>query len=284
MARRLAGRSVGIVLSGGGARALSHIGVLEELEAGGLTIDRVAGVSMGAFIGGMFAMGMNGDEIDARCYEEWIRRRPLGDYTVPRHGLIRGDRARAMLERTFGEVSIEELPRSFFSGATELRSGELVVHRWGKLWDAVATSFAIPVLAPAQVRGERILVDGSLVDNLPVEEMTALGEGPVIAVDVKATVERPPKAGAGTAESGGSGRRELRVPSLGEALMRVLLLGSANTSQSARRHADWTITPRNEGVGLLEFHQLDQAREAGRAAAREALESVPEGILSAGRA
>ena len=89
-ARRLAGRSVGIVLSGGGARAFAHIGVLEELEAAGLVIDRVAGVSMGAFVGGMFAMGMSGDEIDARCYEEWIRRRPLGDYTLPRFSLIRG--------------------------------------------------------------------------------------------------------------------------------------------------------------------------------------------------
>ncbi len=146
IARRLAGQSLGIVLSGGGARAFSHIGVLEELEASGLEIDRVAGVSMGAFIGGMFAMGMTADEIDARCYDEWIRRRPLGDYTLPRYSLIRGDRAKAMLRRTFGAVSIEELRRGFISGAAELRSGELVVHRWGQLWDAVGTSFAIPVI------------------------------------------------------------------------------------------------------------------------------------------
>ena len=64
-----------------------------------------------------------------------------------------------------------------------------------------------------------------------------------------------------------------------EALTRVLLLGSANTSEAARRHADWTIAPRNEGVGLLEFHQLDRAREAGRAAAREALEQAPASIM-----
>ncbi|HEX6586655.1 MAG TPA: DHA2 family efflux MFS transporter permease subunit [Solirubrobacterales bacterium] len=276
MARRLAGRSIGIVLSGGGARAFSHIGVLEELEAAGLVIDRVAGVSMGAFIGGMFATGMRGDEIDARCYEEWIRRRPLGDYTLPRFSLIRGDRARAMLDRTFGTTSIEELDRSYFAGAAELRSGELIVHRWGRLWDAVGSSFAIPVLGPAQVRGQRILVDGSLVDNLPVAEMAALGEGPVIAVDVKASVDRPPRAARTGADSD---EAELRTPSLGETLARVLLLGSSNTSESARRHADWTITPRSEGVGLLEFHQLDQAREAGRAAAREALESVPKSLV-----
>ena len=91
-------------------------------------------------------------EIDARCYEEWIRRNPIGDYTLPRRSLIRGDRALAMLKRTFGEVRIEELPRGFLSGAAELRSGELVVSRWGPLWDAVATSFAIPALGAAQIR------------------------------------------------------------------------------------------------------------------------------------
>ncbi|MCE3266642.1 MAG: conserved transrane transport protein [Solirubrobacterales bacterium] len=280
MARRLAGRSLGIVLSGGGARAFSHIGVLEELDAAGLVIDRVAGVSMGAFIGAMYAMGMDGDEIDAHCFDEWVRRNPIGDYTLPRRALIRGERARAMLRRTYGTSCIEELDRSFFSGSAELRSGELVVHRWGPLWDAVGTSFAIPVLGPAQVRGRRILVDGSLVDNLPVAEMSSLGEGPVIAVDVKASVERPPGSSAEGGGGAASADAEMRVPSLGETLARVLLLGSTNTSENARRHADWTITPRSGGVGLLEFHQLDQAREAGRAAAREALERVPASVLS----
>jgi NTE family protein len=89
-ARRLTGRSVGVVLSGGGARAFSHIGVLEELIAAGVTIDRVAGVSMGAFVGALFAMGLDGEEMCARCFEEWVQRRPLNDYTVPRHALIRG--------------------------------------------------------------------------------------------------------------------------------------------------------------------------------------------------
>lgn len=275
VARRLSGHSVGIVLSGGGARAFSHIGVLEELAAAGVVIDRVGGVSMGAFVGAMFAMGMDAEEIDARCYEEWVRRRPLGDYTLPRHSLIRGERTRAMLERTFGTASIEELGRGFFSGAADLRSGELVVIRTGPLSEAVGLSFCLPILAPIQVRGRQLLVDGSLVDNLPVRTMAALGEGPVIAVDVKASIERPKVA----TRDGAEDERPLQRPTLPEALARVLLLGSANTSEAARRYADWTIVPRSDGVGLLEFHQLDQAREAGRVAAREALERAPAGIL-----
>jgi EmrB/QacA subfamily drug resistance transporter len=263
MARRLTGNSVGIVLSGGGARAFSHIGVLEELVAAGMTIDRVAGVSMGAFVGAMFAMGMDADEMDARCYEEWVRRRPLGDLTLPRYGLIRGHRAEAMLKRTFGETAIEELERSFFCACGELRRARLVVTRSGPLWEAVAFSVCIPVLAPPQVRGRDLFIDGSLIDNLPVGTMADLNEGPIVAVDVKATFD---------SQDGQARPRRERVPLLGETLTRVLLLGSANTSDAARAHADLIIKPRNEGVGLLEFHQIDAAREAGRAAAREALE------------
>jgi CRP-like cAMP-binding protein len=180
MARRLTGRSVGIVLSGGGARAFSHIGVLEELTAAGIVIDRVAGVSMGAYVGAMFAMGMDIDEIDARCYDEWVRRRPLGDYTVPRHSLIRGDRVEAMLHRTFGKAAIEELDRSLFTAYSELRSSQLVVERWGLLWDRVGSSLCMPVLAPPRVRGRELIADGSLIDNLPVGMMASLGEGPII--------------------------------------------------------------------------------------------------------
>jgi len=276
-ARRLSGTSVGIVLSGGGARAFSHIGVLEELTAAGLTIDRVAGVSMGAVIGALFAMGCDADEIDAICFDEWVQRRPLGDYTIPRHSLLRGERVQSMLHRTFGARLIEELPRSFMCASTELRSGGLRIARHGPLWEAVGFSINVPILGPPVVRGRDMFVDGSLVDNLPVKAMADMREGPIIAVDVKATFERPEPGPAGAR---GRDDRPLRLPSLNETLMRVVLLGSENTSDAARRHADLVIKPRAQGIGLLEFHQLDTAREAGRVAAREALERAPDGLLA----
>jgi EmrB/QacA subfamily drug resistance transporter len=272
-ARRLSGTSVGIVLSGGGARAFSHIGVLKELTAAGVTIDRVAGVSMGAMIGALFAMGHDADEIDAICFDEWIRRRPLSDLAVPRHSLIRGERFLSMLHRSFGTRLIEELPRSFICGSAELRSGRLEIARHGPLWEAVSFSICLPVIAPPQVRGREMFVDGSLVSNLPVKAMADMGEGPIIAVDVKAAFERQ--------NHGPAAPRSSRPPKLGETLTRVLLLGSENTSEAARRHADLVIRPQVEGVGLLEFHQLDTAREAGRAAAREALERASAGLFAA---
>jgi EmrB/QacA subfamily drug resistance transporter len=283
VARRLSGTSVGIVLSGGGARAFSHIGVLDELTAAGVTIDRVAGVSMGAMIGALFAMGHDADEMDSICFEEWVQRRPLRDFTFPRHSLIRGERFQSMLHRTFGAHLIEELPRGFMCGSTELRSGRLEIARYGPLWEAVGFSINLPVIAPPQVRGRKIFIDGSLVDNLPVKAMADTAEGPIIAVDVKAVPRRkvssltgaharnarPPRA-AGTAGA----------PGLGETVTRLLLLGSENTTVAARQHADLVIRPRAEGVGLLEFDQLDAARAAGRAAAREALKRAPAGLVA----
>jgi EmrB/QacA subfamily drug resistance transporter len=269
MARRLSGNSIAVVLSGGGARAFAHIGVLEELVAAGVTIDRIAGVSMGAFVGGLFAMGYDGDEMDARCFDEWVQRRPLNDYTLPRRSLIRGTRVEAMLRRNFGEVAIEEIERSFMCGCTELRTSRLVIMRSGPLWEQVGLSMCIPVLAPVQVRGRQLFIDGSLTDNLPVGVLADLNEGPIIAVDVKASFD----SGAPQSQQEPVERvREARAPGLGETLTRVLLLGSSNTSEAARRHADVVIKPRPDGVGLLEFHQLDVAREAGRSAAREVLE------------
>jgi NTE family protein len=277
MARRLTGTSVGLVLSGGGARAFSHIGVLEELTAAGVTIDRIAGVSMGAVIGALFAMGYDADEIDAICFEEWVRRRPLRDFTVPRHSLIRGERFTSMLHRTFGTTLIEELPRSFMCGSVELRSGRLEMARYGPLWETVGFSINLPILAPPQVRGRKLFVDGSLVDNLPVKTLADMGEGPIIAVDVKATPKRPAN---GPVRARGRDDRSPRPPSLGHTVARLLLLGSENTSVAARRHADLVIRPRAEGVGLLEFASLDTAREAGRAAARQALERTPTSLVA----
>lgn len=267
IARRMAGRSVGLVLSGGGARALGHVGVIEELAASGVVIDRVAGASLGAFIGAMLAAGMDADEIDARCYEEWVRRSPLADYRFPRVSLIRGERVRAMLERTF-PGNIEELLLPFWCVSTDLLSGELVVHRHGSLVTAVGGSMCLPILGPPVVSGRRLLVDGGVLDNLPVTVMAAEAEGPIIASkanDSDAFMPDPDKP--------------LEPPLLVETLYRLILLGARDTVESARRHASVVITPDYEGVGMLEFHMLDRMREAGRRAARAALEEAPPEIF-----
>jgi NTE family protein len=186
-----------------------------------------------------------------------------------------------MLARNLDGV-IEELPRDFFCVSGDLLTAELFVHRRGELYRAVGASMSLPgLVAPALVDGH-MLVDGGVLNNLPVDVMAGTGEGPVIAVDVTTRFEPPPLVAAenGARRRQRSRHEQPRLPNFTETLTRALLLGSVSPAEAARSQADLVIAPQIDGVGMLEWHQLDRMREAGREAARTALESVPEPLFS----
>jgi predicted acylesterase/phospholipase RssA/CRP-like cAMP-binding protein len=266
LARRLSGRSLGVVLAGGGARGFAHVGVLRELEEAGLSIDRIAGASIGAIVGSLYATGVGGDELEAALYDEFVRGRPQADYTVPRASLARGNRALAALRRSLGaDTLIEALPRQFRCVSTDLLSRSPVVHQRGNLVDAVAASSRLPVLFPPMSAPGQLLVDGSVLDNLPVGTLTERGEGPIIAVNIA--------FGSGGSRSADPARAP-RVPALGETLLRTMTIGGARSERLARELGAYVVTPSSTGVGLLEFHQFDRTVAAGRAAARQLLEQT----------
>ncbi len=185
-----------------------------------------------------------------------------------------------MLEEVFGSARIEALPHRFFCVSCDLIARELVVHRTGLVREAVYPSLAIPgVFPPFADAPDRLLVDGGVLDNLPVQTMARSAEGPIIAVDVShrgGSPDRPPRQRLDRLA------RPLRrvltgsdaaLPRLGETLMRTLTLGSEDTASAALEHADLVIAPQVEGVGLLQWDQLARVRAIGREAAREALAS-----------
>jgi NTE family protein len=293
-ARRLSGTSPGVVLSGGGARGLAHIGVLHELVSAGVTIDRVGGCSMGALVGALFAMGVSPNEIESKLRAELVERNPMNDYTIPLAALVRGRKAEAMLLRLFGEIQIEELERDFLCVSCDLVTSELVVHRRGNLYEAVGASFCLPGIGPPVSVEDRLLVDGGVLNNLPVEPMAARGEGPIIAVDVSSRFQPP------TRDAVGSGRPRLRaltgvlrraiigwdapLPSFPETITRTVVLGSIDTAEVAQEHADAVIAPAVQGIGLTEFDRISEIRAQGAAAAREALDRLPEAVFAASSA
>jgi predicted acylesterase/phospholipase RssA len=218
--------------------------------------------------------------MDAICYEEFVRRNPINDYTFPRSSLIKGHKAEAMLERVFGDVRLEELARPFYCASVDLHGNSLLIDRDGPMASAIGASMSLPLIGPPMRRGRSLLIDGSLLDNLPLAPMSSSGEGPVLAVDIKGGEERPKQAESDSgAGSQAQGAQRKRLPSLPETMSRVALLSSANTDEAARRHADMTIGVRVSGVGLLEFHQIDEARAAGRRAALAALADAPHWLL-----
>ena len=280
-ARRLAGRAVGLVLSGGGARAFAHLGVLEELEKTGIRIDRYAGVSFGALISGVTAGGATSGEMIELAKRFFVDSNPATDYTIPAYSLIRGSKTRRRLREFFGERRIEELARRWFCVSADLVARELIVHRTGLMADAIYPSLALPgVFPPDPTKEGRLLVDGGVIDNLPVETMAGRAEGPIIAVDVTQRLGMPsPARRPGLAWMARRMRRVLtgyeeRLPALPETIAGSIALGSSDTVNAALQHADLVISPRVDGVGMLDWGQLPRALESGRRAAREALEAA----------
>ncbi len=257
LARRLVGRALGVVLSGGGARGFAHIGALAELEADGIEIDRYGGCSMGSFIAAMAAAGWSPGDIRDRCDEELVRRSPFNDYTLPRVALIRSRKAARMFDRLFGEMTIEELAKPLFTVSADLLSSRLVIHRRGSVTEAVGASMSIPGLVPPLSRSGRLLVDGGVLNNLPIDAMADSGEGPIVAVDVVRRLEV-------------SAEDEPPLPSIMETLSRATVLGSVERAERNRELALLVITPEAQDIPLRDFRALDRAVEAGRAAARAA--------------
>jgi NTE family protein len=269
LARRVTGRSLGVVFSGGGARGLAHIGVLDVLGQEGLEVDRVGGCSIGSFIGAMAALGWTADHIAEVCRNELVRRSPFNDYTFPRVALIRSRKAAAMLERVFGETHLEELPRPMFAVSSDLLTSRLVVHRRGRVLDAVGASMSIPGLVPPLARPGHLLVDGGVLNNLPVDLLAETGEGPVLAVDV---IRRMNPA---------DGDLPPALPSIVETLSRATVLGSVERAESNRALARVMVTPDVQSIALRDFSQLDAAIEAGRRAAEDALAAGGKEALAA---
>ncbi len=186
----MTGPSVSLVLGSGGARGYAHIGVIEELIAQGFDIRSVAGSSMGALVGGVYAAG----KLDA--YRDWVK--PLQrmdvlrllDWTFSGGGLIKGDRIIDKMRELIGEVNIEDLPVSYTAVAVDLMAQREVWFSRGPLFDAIRASIAIPtVLRPHYYEG-RTLVDGGLLNPVPITPTLRDLTDCTIAVDVNSSAEQ----------------------------------------------------------------------------------------------
>jgi EmrB/QacA subfamily drug resistance transporter len=265
IADRLAGRSLGLALAGGGARAFAHIGVLRELDEAGYRVNRMSGASVGAALGTIYALSRDGAELEERAYAEFVARNPFNDWTIPTRALTRGVRVRGSVARVTGDAVLDGLPRQLTLVSTDLVSRTRQVHRRGSLLDATVASMRLPVLfAPIPTDDGRLLMDGGVLDNLPVDVLLERDEGPVVAVNIS--------MGGGGGRSGRSGRTgRPRVPALGETLLRTMMIGAGGAVTAARHQGATVLTPATMGVGLLEFHQLDRMVQAGREAGRALL-------------
>ncbi|HUF62376.1 MAG TPA: patatin-like phospholipase family protein [Verrucomicrobiales bacterium] len=184
---------LGLALSSGGARGLAHVGVLQVLEEEGIEIHAIAGSSMGAYVGSLWAAGFSGRELEELAAEMHDRRQvwKLADPMFPPvQGLFRGLKAKAHLERSLGNMCFEDLARTLLIVTLDLDSKERLVLRRGRLVDAVHASCAMPgIIAPVMLEGHRC-VDGGVIDPLPVGALRRYAEvDRVLAVSVIPTFD-----------------------------------------------------------------------------------------------
>lgn len=279
LARLAAGRGVGLVLSGGGARGYAHIGVHRALVEAGVPVDRVVGASMGSIVAGGIGLDIGNEEMRERIAAKGRR---LLDYTVPVVSLVKGRRIVDVLDSGFHDCSFDQLWVKFACVSTDLTTAELVVHRDGPITPAIRASIAIPGVLPPVVRDGHLLADGGVLDNLPVGVLADdRSIGTIIASDVAPPVGPRASMDYGLSVSGWSvlssrfrrDRPAVRYPGVATTLMRSLLIGS---SQSRDQHlasgvVDLHLEIDAREIALFDFADVERAAELGYEASRAAI-------------
>ncbi len=173
---------IGLALGSGGARGFAHIGVIKVLEEANIPIDYIAGSSMGALVGAFYGVGYSPEHMAKMAIH--FQRKYYLDFTVPKMGFITGDKVKQLIKILTKNKKIEQLTPNLTIVATDLLSGEKVVFKEGDIATAVRASISIPgIFVPAKI-GDRLLVDGAVVDRVPVSEVKKMDADIVIAVDV----------------------------------------------------------------------------------------------------
>ena len=298
---------IGLALGGGAARGFAHIGILRTLIAHGIIPDVVVGTSIGAVVGGAYAAG----HLDT--LEEWARslqpRNILGylDIRLNGSGLIGGDKLAAQIEASIGRTVIEDLPIKFATVATEVRTGHEIWLTHGRMVEAMRASYALPgIFSPVRI-GDRWLVDGALVNPVPVSAARALGAEIVIAANLSSDVfthsttiyshGQPVEVPETAIESNPPKRRFGRLFSPERTMKREFLGGAGrpgissvmadafNIMQDRITRArlagdppDLLITPRVGQIGWFDFHRAAELIAFGTRAAERTLDAIQEAI------
>lgn len=288
LARVITGTSVGLVLSGGGARAYAHIGAVRALRAAGVPFDFVGGASMGAVVGVGLALGWDDEEMERRIRAAFVESSPLSDIAFPIVAMTRARKVSRLLEEAYGDVLMEDLRLPFFCVSSNLTRGRVQLHRRGSVKAAIRASISLPGVMPPVVENGEVLVDGAVLDNFPTKPMRQLNAGPVVGIDLSRirgvdaqTLESPPSWWRWLL----SGEWKKGTPIVA-ILMRSATITTDAELESARAETDLLIQPTPSGVDIRDWKAYAPAVESGRLAAEAALASVRTPIphLRRGRA
>jgi predicted acylesterase/phospholipase RssA/CRP-like cAMP-binding protein len=283
LARFLTGKAVGVVLGGGGARGFAHVGVLRALQESGIPVDLIGGNSMGALIAAQYAQGVALNEIITKT-----RKFAQGGEhpTLPLISLVSGKRVSRDLRKMFGETDIDQLWIPFFASACNLTQGCTTVQDRGPLWRAVLASNSPAGLLPPVLYQGDMLVDGAILENVPVAAMrqrlgTPLerrrGNGTIIAIDVD--VLEPlgvdpelTRLSVWKALKGYFYAQPYRSPRITDILYRAGHIGGLNQRSRTIAQADHYLEPPVSGFAMMSYRKADEIAQVGYLYAMEHME------------
>lgn len=296
-------KRIGLVLGSGSARGWSHIGVIKCLREADIPLDIVCGSSMGAVVGGAYAAGiLNSLEDLARDFS-WLDFLKFMDVSLSRRGLLEGDRITDFFREKISNVMIEDLPLPYGAVAVDLHTGKEVCFRKGPLLDAMRASFSLPGVFTPFHRGQQWLIDGGLVNPVPVSLCRSMGADVVIAVNLndgiveknifrknsninnKAIQEklldvfRSDFLSANFSfikKADRSDQQKEKTPNMIEVMAKsIYIMQDRITRQRLLVDPpDVLISPRLSGIGLLEFNKANETIEEGRVSARNMIPSI----------
>ncbi|KAI6031333.1 hypothetical protein BKA83DRAFT_4198788 [Pisolithus microcarpus] len=288
LARRLCGKSTGLVLGGGGARGLSHLGLIRALEERGIPIDCIGGTSIGSFIGGLYARECNvilsrsrAKQFSSRMSNIW---RMLSDVTYPIVAYTTGHEFNRTIFKAFYDLHIEDMWLPYYCNTTNIITSRMEIHDTGYAWRFIRASMTLVGLLPPLCDNGSMLVDGGYIDNLPVSTMFSMGASAVFASDVGSIDDNSPR-NFGDSVSGWwlllnrwnpfSNARS--VPAITEIQSRLAYVSSVRTLEEAKvaRGCIYMQMPVQE-YGTLQFSKFDEIERKGYQAANEILDGLEE--------
>ncbi|KAH0591235.1 hypothetical protein H2248_001327 [Termitomyces sp. 'cryptogamus'] len=288
LARRICGKSIGLVLGGGGARGIAHLGLIRGLEEYEIPIDHIAGTSIGAFIGGLYAR--EGDLISAsgrakqfsgRMGNIW---RILSDVTYPIVAYTTGHEFNRSIYKAFYDLHIEDMWLPYFCNTTNIITSRMELHETGYAWRFIRASMTLVGLLPPLCDNGNLLVDGGYIDNLPVSAMFSMGASEVFACDVGSLDDNSPR-NFGDSISGwwlllnrwNPFSNARHVPAITEIQSRLAYVSSVKTLEDAKVAKDciYIQMPVHE-YGTLQFGKFEEINQRGYLAALEVLKKLEE--------
>ncbi|TKA49417.1 Lysophospholipase nte1 [Friedmanniomyces endolithicus] len=292
LARRLCNKSVGLVLGGGGARGLAHVGIIRALEEAGLPIDMVGGTSIGAFIGAVYAQDadvvpMYGrvKKFAGRMASFW---RFALDVTYPSASYTTGHEFNRGIFKTFGDAQIEDFWLAFYCNSTNISKSRSEIHTSGYVWRYVRASMSLAGLLPPMCDEGSMLLDGGYVDNLTVSHMKSLGAEVIFAVDVGALDDDTPQAYGDSLSGFWASINRWNPfssfpnpPTLSEIQARLAYVSSVDALERAKNIPGCRfMRPPIEAYGTLEFGKFEEIYQVGYQFGRRYLEGLrEEGVL-----